>query len=220
MHSHRKPVFAGEFDCLDDAVEGHASRRETVGQFLHALPMLAVDDHFAFAVDGGELGAGDDVDRMPQSGFGRMAVLKRFGQLACQVGVVEPAECRVHREHSLVDCQQREPVPFAPEAERFGIAHLGGIRIAMAADDDAVIPFKDLAPGLVAGLGRDEGGVGAGGGDGAVIAGSPEADATTGLANLGPVDRDAKVGIRGEHERTPFLERGVRQLEIVSWTAL
>src|ERR1043166_390876 len=146
-----------------------------------------------------------------------MAVLERLGQFTRQVVVVEPAERRVHRQEALVDRQQRELVPPAPEAERFGVAHLGrivpdGIAVLMAAHDDTVVPFEDFAPRFVAGRLRDEGGIGPGGGDGTVITGGPQTNAAAGFADLGTVDGNAKMGVGSEHERTPFLGK-----RYVSW---
>src|SRR5205807_5807270 len=132
------------------AVECRGTQAETIRQAGDAAAMLAVDDHFALAINAGQARAAWDIDGVPQAVFRRMAMLKRFGPFAGQVEMEQAAVNRVQSVHGVVNGQERKVVLPAPVAEPIFLGRGKAILAWLAGPHKAVHVAERIVPGTAA----------------------------------------------------------------------
>ena len=146
-------------DRFNDPVQRDAGGGKALRKSLNPLPMFAVDDDFSFAVNLAHQRSGQHVDRVPQSGLGRMAVLERLWHFSRQVAVVQAAEGRVHRQQGLIDGEQGKAMFTAPKGQGFDVPHFARDGMIERTSNHACEAVQDFAPGFRAAGRFEKGGV-------------------------------------------------------------
>ena len=88
--------------------------------------VFAVDHHFAFAVQVGEVRVRQHIDGVAQARFRRMAVLQRFGQVARQIEIDGAAVGGVENVQAVVDAQDGQSYDRGTRRRAVRPRRLGG----------------------------------------------------------------------------------------------